>query len=151
MPLSPREIEIVKSTVPVLEKVGVDITTSMYRILFERHPVAREFFESAERQPAKLAAAIVAYARHVDNLEVLLPVADRIAAAHVRSGVQAEHYALVADALLDAIREVLGAAATDEVISAWTSAFNLLAGILIDRESALYGHSGPVAGRRQAG
>jgi hemoglobin-like flavoprotein len=57
---------------------------------------------------------------------------------HVDTGVKAEHYPLVAEALLPAIRDVLGAAATDEVLAAWGEAYWFLADILIGKETAAY-------------
>ena len=36
--LSEKTIEIVKSTVPVLEKYGKDITTRFYQLMFSKHP-----------------------------------------------------------------------------------------------------------------
>jgi nitric oxide dioxygenase len=62
----------------------------------------------------------------------------RMAARHVATGVKAEHYPLVADALLPAIRDVLGEAATDEVLGAWGEAYWALADILIGKEDILY-------------
>ena len=50
-----------------------------------------------------------------------------------------EHYPLVAEALLPAIREVLGAeVATDEVLAAWGEAYWMLADILIAAEAQAY-------------
>ena len=49
-----------------------------------------------------------------------------------------EHYPLVAEALLPAIRDVLGEAASDEVLEAWGKAYGVLADILIDKEAAMY-------------
>src|SRR5690606_27088312 len=40
--------------------------------------------------------------------------------------------------LLIAVKDVLGDAATDEVIAAWGEAYGLLAQIFIDREAAIY-------------
>ena len=62
----------------------------------------------------------------------------RMAARHVETGVKAEHYPLVANALLPAIRDVLGDAATDEVLGAWGEAYWALADILIGKEEVLY-------------
>jgi hemoglobin-like flavoprotein len=55
-----------------------------------------------------------------------------------RYDVKAEHYPLVANALLPAIRDVLGDAATDEVLGAWGEAYWALADILIGKEEVLY-------------
>ena len=52
---------------------------------------------------------------------------------------KAEHYPYVAEALLPASREVLGAdVATDEVLGAWGEAYWILADILIDAEAKEY-------------
>lgn len=60
-------------------------------------------------------------------------------ARHVETGVKAEHYPYVAEALLPAIRDVLGAdVATDEVLAAWGEAYWMLADILIAAEAQAY-------------
>ena len=62
----------------------------------------------------------------------------RMAARHVETGVKAENYPLVANPLLPAIRDILGEAATDEVLTAWGEAHWALAEILIGNEQKLY-------------
>jgi hemoglobin-like flavoprotein len=69
-----------------------------------------------------------------------------MAARHVETNVRPEHYPKVADALLPAIRDVLGAeAATDEVLAAWGEAYWFLADVLIHREAQLYVDEKPMA------
>ena len=63
---------------------------------------------------------------------------ERIAQKHVGLQILPEHYPYVADALLGAIKEVLGQAATDEILAAWGEAYWFLANILIAREDHLY-------------
>src|SRR5690606_31607060 len=52
--------------------------------------------------------------------------------------VQPEHYAIVGEHLLAAIVEVLGDAATPELMTAWTEAYGFLAGVCIDAEKTIY-------------
>jgi hemoglobin-like flavoprotein len=66
---------------------------------------------------------------------VVLPVVERIAHKHVGYHILAEHYPFVATALLGAIKDVLGDAATDEILAAWGEAYWFLADILIGREA----------------
>lgn len=133
---------IVKATAPALEKHGVAITTAMYARLFQNADVAAMFDRAAQasgEQPRRLAAAILAYAKNIDKLENLGPAVHRMVARHVETGVKAEHYPLVAEALLPAIRDVLGAdIATDEVLAAWGEAYWMLADILIAAETESY-------------
>lgn len=139
---SPASIDIVKATAPALEKHGVAITTAMYARLFENAEVAAMFDRAAQdsgEQPRRLAAAIPAYARNIDRLGNLGPAVQRMVARHVETGVKAEHYPLVAAALLPAIRDVLGEdIATDAVLAAWGEAYWMLADILIAAEQDAY-------------
>ena len=90
-------------------------------------------------QPRRLAGAILAYARNIDKLANLGTAVSRMVARHVETGVKAEHYPYVAEALLPAIRDVLGAdVATDEVLAAWGEAYWMLADILIAAEAQAY-------------
>jgi nitric oxide dioxygenase len=79
------------------------------------------------------------YARHIDQLEQLGDLVAKIINKHVALQILPEHYPLVGECLLEAIREVLGAEiATDEVINAWGNAYGQLAGILIGAEKTIY-------------
>ncbi|GLI97348.1 MULTISPECIES: globin domain-containing protein [Sphingomonadales] len=140
-PLSAETKAIVKSTAPALQQHGLAITTRMYERLFTDPDVKAMFDQAAQEsgeQPKRLAGAILAYAQNIDKLEALTAPVMRMAARHVETGVKAEHYPLVANALLPAIRDVLGDAATDEVLGAWGEAYWALADILIGKEEVLY-------------
>ena len=139
--LSPETIATVKATAPVLVQHGVAITTRMYERLFVDPAIKALFDEAAQssgEQPRRLAAAIVAFAQNVDNLPALAGAVERMASRHVATHVRPEHYPKVAEALLPAIRDVLGEAATDEVLHAWGEAYWFLADVLIAREAQLY-------------
>ena len=139
---SPHAMAIVKATAPALEKHGPAITTAMYARLFENEDIAAMFDRAAQasgEQPKRLAAAILAYAKNIDKLANLGPAVARMVARHVETGVKADHYPYVADALLPAIRDVLGAeVATDEVLGAWGEAYWMLADLLIAAEAQAY-------------
>lgn len=139
---TPAAMAIVKSTAPALEKHGVEITTAMYARLFRNAEVAAMFDRAAQdsgEQPRRLANAILAYAKNIDKLQNLGPAVQRMVARHVETGVKAKHYPYVAEALLPAIRDVLGAEiATDAVLAAWGEAYWMLADILIAAEAQAY-------------
>lgn len=139
---SPAAMAIVKATAPALEKHGLAITTAMYARLFENKDIAAMFDRAAQEsgeQPKRLAAAILAYAKNIDKLANLGPAVARMVARHVETGVKADHYPYVANALLPAIRDVLGAeVATDAVIAAWGEAYWMLADLLIAAEAQAY-------------
>lgn len=140
--LSDQTIAIVKATVPALQAHGLDITRAMYARLFQ-DPAMRDLFNQSHHgetgsQPKALANAVLAYAQNIDNLGVLGDAVERIAQKHVGLQILPEHYPFVADALLAAIKNVLGNAATDEILTAWGEAYWFLADILIGRETMLY-------------
>lgn len=61
-----------------------------------------------------------------------------IAQKHASLRIKPEHYPIVGENLLASIREVLGEAATDDIINAWGEAYGFLADILIGREAQIY-------------
>jgi nitric oxide dioxygenase len=140
--LSDIATDIIKATVPALEAHGLAITKRMYERMFQDAEI-RDLFNQSHHgesgsQPKALAAAIVAYARNIDNLGVLASRVERIAQKHVGLNIKAEHYPVVGASLLGAIKDVLGDAATDEIMAAWGDAYALLADVLIAREKAIY-------------
>jgi hemoglobin-like flavoprotein len=139
--LSGETIAIVKATAPALRAHGLAITKRMYERMFLNEEVKAMFDVAAQEsgeQPQKLATAIIAYAENVDKLQNLTAPVLRMAARHVEVGVKPEHYPIVAENLLPAIKDVLGDAATDEVLGAWGEAYWFLADILIAKEAGIY-------------
>ena len=61
-----------------------------------------------------------------------------MARRHVETHVRPEHYPIVAENLLGAIKDVLGDAATEDVLEAWGEAYWYLADVLIAKEAELY-------------
>ena len=110
--------------------------------MFAGNPETLAYFNPAHQhagdQQRALAGAICAYAANIDNLAALGPAVELIAQKHCSLGIRPEHYPIVGKHLLVAIKDVLGDAATDEVIAAWGEAYGLLAKIFIDREAEIY-------------
>lgn len=142
MALSQRTIDIIKSTVPVLEVHGVTITSVFYKNMFANHHELLNIFNHANqsqgRQQTALANMVYAAAQNIDRLESLLPAVKQVAHKHRSLGIQPEHYPIVGEHLLGAIKEVLGEAATDEIIGAWAEAYGVIAQVFIDIEDEMY-------------
>ncbi len=140
--LTPGQLAVIKQTVPVLQENGETLTRHFYQRMFRHNPEVLGFFNPAHQrsgsQQRALAGAICAYAQHIDNPGVLADAVELIAQKHVSLGIQPEHYPIVGDNLLASIREVLGEAATDDILDAWAAAYDALADIFIEREKALY-------------
>ena len=136
--LSEQTRQLVRASVPALQKHSVAISATMYRLLFERYPETRSLFELPERQIHKLASALLAYARSIDNPSALQAAIRRMVLSHARAGVQAVHYPLVWECLRDAIKEVLGPDATETLLQAWKEAYDFLAHLLSTKEAQVY-------------
>ncbi|MFT8323357.1 MAG: NO-inducible flavohemoprotein [Bacillus sp. (in: firmicutes)] len=140
--LSKKTIEIIKSTVPVLEVHGTKITTVFYKNMFTAHPELLNIFNHSNqkqgRQQTALANTILAAAKYIDNLETIIPLVKQIAHKHRSLAVKAEHYPIVGEFLLKAIKEVLGEAATDDIINAWAETYGAIAEVFINIEKEMY-------------
>ncbi|GLX68704.1 NO-inducible flavohemoprotein [Paenibacillus glycanilyticus] len=140
--LSEKMIAIIKSTVPVLEVHGTAITKRFYQLLFASHPELLNVFNHANqrqgKQQAALANAVYAAALYIDKLETILPAVKQIAHKHRSLGITADQYPIVGQNLLQAIKEVLGDAATEEILGAWAEAYGVIAGVFIQVEAEMY-------------
>lgn len=143
--LTQKTKDIVKSTAPVLAEHGYPIIQRFYKRMFEAHPELKNVFNMAHQEQGQqqqaLARAVYAYAANIENPESLSAVLKNIANKHASLGVRPEHYPIVGEHLLGAIKDVLGDAATGEIISAWAQAYGNLADILMGMESDLYERS----------
>jgi nitric oxide dioxygenase len=147
--LSQETILTVQSTIPCLEKSGTEIIVAFYDILFSKYPLTASFFNKDRVAPAgdtsgvppqvaKLGGAVLAYAKHIEDLSPIMPVVERICHMHVSRNVRAPHYSLVGQCLLAAMERVLGSEVCDAtVLAAWKEAFKFLADKFIATETAI--------------
>lgn len=140
--LNNEQIKLVKSTIPLLESAGPAITEHFYQRMFKHNPELQHIFNMSNqktgRQAFALFSAIAAYAKHLDDLENLLTMVERIAHKHTSMNIQPEHYDIVGHHLIETLRELAPEQFTAEVEGAWTAAYQVLAGVFIEKEAGLY-------------
>ena len=137
--LSEKTKEIVKATAPALQEFGVEITTRMYARMAQEQPVLKALFANTkDGQAERLAGAVLAYAQNIDEIEQLAPAIAVISKKHVNAKVLPEHYPIVGQLLLAAMRDVLEDTLTQEVQDAWAEAYTFLADVFIAQEKQLY-------------
>lgn len=133
---------IIKATVPVLREHGEKITKRFYQLMFENHPELKNIFNQTNqregKQPRALANTVYAAAANIDNLEAILPNVVSIAHKHKSLNIKPEQYPIVEKHLLLAIKDVLGDAATDDIIDAWEKAYGVIADVFISIEKEMY-------------
>ncbi|GAB6260323.1 NO-inducible flavohemoprotein [Photobacterium sp. R1] len=141
--LSQNTIDIVKSTAQLLAETGPKLTAHFYERMFRHHPQLKDIFnlthQDSGRQREALFNAVYGYAANIDNLEVLLPVVEKIAQKHASFNITAEQYAIVGEHLLGTIDEMFSPG--QAVLDAWAEAYGVLAKVFIDREEAIYQES----------
>lgn len=140
--LTDKTVEIIRAITPAVAAHADQITCKFYQRMFAGNPEVKAYFNQAHQasgqQPAALAGAICAYFANIDNLAVLKPAIELIAQKHCSLNVKPEHYPIVGTHLLDAIKDVMGDAASPEIIAAVAEAYGLLADVCIGRESEIY-------------
>lgn len=148
--LNQHQIALIQSTIPVLEQNGVALTSHFYKRMLSHHPELKEVFNLGHQrsgaQAKSLAAAVLAYARNIENPQVLASATDLIAHKHVSLDIQAPDYAIVGENLLHSISEVLGITMQDPLIVAWEAAYHQLASLLINKEQTLYSQNQSIPG-----
>ncbi|MET0357650.1 MAG: globin domain-containing protein, partial [Cellvibrio sp.] len=143
--LNKKTIELVKSTIPILENAGVAITEHFYQRMFLFNPELKNIFNMSNQQSGRqqfaLFNAIAAYAKNIENPSVLAAAIERITHKHTSLFIQPEHYDIVGHHLLETLQELAPDTFTPEVKSAWGEAYALLASIFIHREEQLYSNA----------
>ena len=140
--LTPDQVAIIKSTVPVLAAHGLTITKKFYYDMLEAHPELKNVFNNTHQatahQPMALAGALYAYASNIDDLGKLSPAVELICHKHASLFIRPEQYDIVGHHLIETMKAVLGDAATPEILDAWGAAYWQLADIMIAKEGQMY-------------
>ncbi|KRB83109.1 hemin receptor [Sphingomonas sp. Root710] len=130
--MTPDQIALVKSTFVYAIPISDAVATDFYDRLFAQCPHLRAMFAkdmAAQRQ--KLMLTLTAIVTDLDNLDRLVPMVTELARRHVGYGVRDEHYAPVATALIETLRQALGARFTPAVEAAWGAAYGVLSNAMI--------------------
>ena len=109
-----------------------------YGRLFAVAPSVKPLFAGTDlkRQKAMLLAALVLLRRSLRDLESVTPALRELGARHVRYGAQPQHYPVVGEVLIASMAEVAGDAWTPEYGQAWTEAFTIVAGAMLEGAEA---------------
>ena len=138
--LSQSTIDIVKSTAPLIAEAGPSLTAHFYDRMFKHNPELKNVFNMTNQETGSqreaLFNAVYGYAANIDNIEVLLPVVEKIAHKHTSLNISPDQYQIVGAHLLATIDELMSPG--QEVLDAWAEAYGLLASVFINREEEIY-------------
>ena len=112
---------------------GDQVPLRFYSRLFVAHPEVREMFPlSMATQRDRFVTALGHTVSHVGDLEALTPFLQQLARGHRKFGIQPEHFGPVGEALLATLSDFLGEGWTEQLAGDWTTAYQLVASVMID-------------------
>jgi hemoglobin-like flavoprotein len=105
-----------------------------YERLFALDPALKPMFAGADMpgQHTKLMAALGFVISSLRDLGRVVPALETLGAKHVAYGVEEAHYQTVGTALLQTLALTLGDRFTPENRAIWTSAYGVVAGVMIE-------------------
>jgi nitric oxide dioxygenase len=132
--MTSQQTELVRRSFAKVVPIRAAAATLFYGRLFALDPGTRPLFRGdIAAQGAKLMAALATVVHALDRLDTVLDEVRALARRHVRYGVDERHYATVGAALLWTLEQGLGPDEfTPEVRDAWSTAYALLSGAMIE-------------------
>lgn len=105
--------------------------TKFYKNLFAIAPELKPLFQKfyLEQQGSKLMQTLSILLGSVNRLDVIAPEIEALGDRHRGFGVEERHYAIVGQALISTLSDVLGSDFTPRHETAWIKTYALLAGI----------------------
>lgn len=136
--MTPHQIKLVQTSFTQVAPIAATAADLFYGRLFEIAPGVRSMFpDDLSGQKKKLMAMLGTVVAGLSHIDTLLPAVQALGKRHAGYGVTAEQYAPVGAALLWTLEKGLSAAFTAEVEEAWSAAYFMLAGAMIDAAQEL--------------
>jgi hemoglobin-like flavoprotein len=133
--LSKRDIRIVQRDWAKVETIADAAATLFYDHLFGLDPSVRPLFKGdLALQKVKLIRMIGAAIHGLGDPDVLMPILRYLGQKHTAFGVRDEHYATVGEALMQTLRQGLGAGFGPDSEAAWTRVYAVLADSMKGRD-----------------
>ena len=123
-----QSFELVAPTEAAKQACGTEFYTTLLRL----HPEVEPLFAQTnmQEQARKLMATLSLVVHLLKKPDVLATTVRRLGRRHQELGVRAEHYPMVAEALLATFASRLGEQWTTETQSAWTEVYETIVGLM---------------------
>ncbi|MFC2970396.1 globin domain-containing protein [Acidimangrovimonas pyrenivorans] len=132
MPVTERQAELIRAGFAQLRQRLEPASVEFYEALFRRRPDLRGMFrEDLAGQGMKFMTTLDTVVQSLDAPEALTEPMKVLGHTHAQLGVKAEHFAPMAEALIEVLRSNLGGEFTAEAEAAWRTAYDDLARMLI--------------------
>ena len=131
--MTPEQVALVQQSFAQVVPIADKAAEMFYDRLFELAPAVRPLFRGdMAEQRQKLMATLAAVVGGLSDLPGVLPAASALAKRHVGYGARPEHYAVVGETLLWTLERGLGSHWTPQLAAAWTAAYAILSGFMIE-------------------
>jgi methyl-accepting chemotaxis protein len=117
---------------------GDELVDTFYARLFAAAPAVRPLFADSDlqRQKVMLLGALVLLRKSLRDLDAIVPKLQELGARHVAYGAQPAHYPVVGEVLIASLAAVAGEAWRPRYERAWISAFEIVAGAMLEGAAA---------------
>jgi methyl-accepting chemotaxis protein len=132
------DIDALETSFDLLAPRGEELVDAFYARLFAAAPAVRPLFSETDmrRQKAKLLATLVLVRNSLRDLDALVPKLRELGERHDAYGARPDHYPVVGAALIGAMAELAGEAWRPEYEQAWSDAFAVVAGAMLEGAAA---------------
>jgi hemoglobin-like flavoprotein len=113
---------------------GDELMDVFYARLFAAAPAVKPLFAETDlpRLKVMLLRTLVLLRKSLRNLDPIVPTLRKLGACHVAYGARPEHYPVVGEVLIASMAEIAGPAWSPEYERAWSEAFEVAAGVMIE-------------------
>ncbi len=128
------DLHALESSFDLVAPRGDELMDRFYSDLFAAAPAVRPLFAGTDlrRQKGMLLAALVLLRTSLRDLDAIVPKLRELGARHVAYGAAPEHYPVVGRVLIGAMATVAGDAWRPEHERAWSAAFAVVAGAMLE-------------------
>jgi methyl-accepting chemotaxis protein len=128
------DLEALETSFDLIAPRGDELMDVFYARLFAAAPAVQPLFAGTDlkKQKGMLLATLVLLRKSLRNLDAIVPKLRELGARHVAYGARPEHYPVVGEVLIASMAEIAGPVWTDEYEQAWSTAFGIVAGAMIE-------------------
>jgi hemoglobin-like flavoprotein len=132
--MTPTQIARIRDSWAVVEPIADTAAGLFYGRLFELDPTIERLFRRTDMagQRKILMQTLTVVVKSLDRLDQIVPAVQALGRRHAGYGVRESHYETVGAALLWTLEQGLGDRFTSPVRGAWSEAYGILAGVMIE-------------------
>ena len=127
-------LEALETSFDLIAPRGDELMDVFYSRLFAAAPAVKPLFANTDlqRQKSMLLGVLVLLRKSLRDLGAIVPKLHDLGARHVGYGARPEYYPVVGEVLIASMAEIAGPAWTPEYERAWSEAFAIVSGAMIE-------------------